>query len=247
MAAAAFAGGAYAANQDSTANSRQAFLNDVAKRLNVTPAQLSSALQGAVFDQLDAAVAAGKLTQAQASAIKQSVQLNGGAPLGFGGLGLLKGPRFFGGPPPFAPDAGGRLRLFGAGRLSAAAKYLGISEVQLSDQLASGKSLAQIVASRGKSVAGLKSAMIAAAKAKLDQAVTGKLITSAQEQQILSRLSSRLDTEINDTGQGDRFGMRRFGYNGRIPYKSWMESGGSLPAPPAGPAAPPPPGAGLPY
>jgi hypothetical protein len=68
-AAAAFAGGAYAATQTS-GTSRQAFLNDVAKRLNVSPTQLQSALQGAFDDQLQAAVTAGKLTQAQADTIK---------------------------------------------------------------------------------------------------------------------------------------------------------------------------------
>ena len=68
----------------SSRNPRQAFLNDVAKRLNVTPAQLNSALKGAAIDQLDAAVKAGKLTQAQANALKQRIQqgAHGGAPFG---------------------------------------------------------------------------------------------------------------------------------------------------------------------
>ena len=65
VAVAAFAGGAVAATQGSS-NPRQQYLNDVAKRLNVTPAQLNSALNGAALDQLNAAVKAGKLTQAQA-------------------------------------------------------------------------------------------------------------------------------------------------------------------------------------
>src|SRR5437763_586682 len=43
VAAAAFAGGAYAATQNST-NPRQEFLGDVAKRLNVTPQKLTTAL-----------------------------------------------------------------------------------------------------------------------------------------------------------------------------------------------------------
>ena len=45
LAAAAFAGGAYAASQDSATNTRQAFLNDVASRLHVSPQQLTSALK----------------------------------------------------------------------------------------------------------------------------------------------------------------------------------------------------------
>ena len=94
VAAAAFGGGAYAATQ-SSAPSRQAFLNDVAKRLNVSPAQLTNALKGAFDDQLQAAVAAGKLTQAQANAIKQRIQKRGSAPLGFGALRHPAGPGFF--------------------------------------------------------------------------------------------------------------------------------------------------------
>ena len=41
LAVAGFAGGAYAATQSSTPNTRQAFLNDVAKRLHVTPHELT--------------------------------------------------------------------------------------------------------------------------------------------------------------------------------------------------------------
>ena len=201
LATAAFAGGAYAASKDTSANTRQAFLNDVAKRLNVSPAQLKSALVGAFDDQLQAAVTAGKITKDQADAIKQRIQANGFAPFGFGGLGLLKagpgpllkgagpGP-FFHGPLPFPPPPG-------EGRFGAAAKYLGLTPTQLLNQLQAGKSLAQIAAAQGKTVAGLKSAMTAAIKAKLDKAVAAKMITSAQEQKLLSRLSTVLDAQIS--------------------------------------------------
>ena len=56
LAVAAFAGGAYAATQNSGPTTRQAFLNDVAKRLHVTPQQLSAALSGATTDQADSAI-----------------------------------------------------------------------------------------------------------------------------------------------------------------------------------------------
>ena len=82
LGAAAFAGGAFAATQTTAANMPQAFLQDVAKRLNVTPARLSAALRNAFFDQLKTAVVTGGLTQAQANAIRQHVQQTGVAPLG---------------------------------------------------------------------------------------------------------------------------------------------------------------------
>jgi AraC-like DNA-binding protein len=226
-AAAAFAGGAYAATQ-SGGTSRQAFLGDVAKRLGVSPKQLTDALKGAFDDQLAAAVAAGKLTQAQANAIKRRVPQKGGPPFGFGGARRFGAPRLFGGPGHPFPGAH-------EGRFAAAAKYLGLTEAQLAKQLAAGKSLAQIASARGKSVSGLKAAMTAAVKARLDKTAAAKMLTSAQEQQILSRLSSVLDAQINDKGFAPRFrqqGFRRgFGPGGMRVYPG-VAPQGALPAPP---------------
>jgi hypothetical protein len=66
------AGVAYAAaSSPSRQTPHQAFLSDVAKRLGVSTAKLQAAIHGAFDDQLTAAVAAGRLTSAQAGAIKQ--------------------------------------------------------------------------------------------------------------------------------------------------------------------------------
>ena len=239
LAAAAFGGGAYAASQGSRSSSREAFINDVAKRLHVTPQQLNAALQGAFFDQLDAAVKAGRLTQAQANAIKQRVQRSGMPPLLFGPPGLgergpFGGHGFFGGP---------RAGVHGDA-LSAAASYLGLSGTQLLDQLRSGKSLAQITKSRGKSVSGLEQAMTSAIRSRLDKAVASGRINKAQEQQILSQLSSRLSNLINRTPP-------RFGAPGLLGHRARPPGGAFLPppggaGPPAGypgPQGPPPGGA----
>ncbi len=90
--------GAFAATQLSS-NPRQAYLNDVARRLHVTPAALTSAMKQAMIDQINAAQKAGKLTAAQASAAESRIK-NGHAVGGFGGAGGLGGPR-----PGFAPGA----------------------------------------------------------------------------------------------------------------------------------------------
>jgi hypothetical protein len=245
LATVAAAGGAYAATQTNTTSPRQALFNDAAKRLNVTPQKLREAFQGAFLDQLTAAVAAGKLTQAQADKIKQRVQQGGGGPgwfgrprLGFRGMQrgfLIPGPGAAG-PGALGPGAPGPGH---AGRFSAAAGYLGLSRKQLFDQLAAGKSLAQIAQARGKPVSGLKSAMLAAIHARLDKAVASKLITAAQEQQFLSRLPARLDAEIN--GSGPFFGGHGFRLHGRFAAPR-MAPGG----PPGGPMVPPPGPAGLP-
>jgi hypothetical protein len=95
-----------------------------------------------------AAVAAGRLTQAQATALKQRIQQSNGVP--------FFGHRFGGGG-------------FG-GRGAVAAQYLRISRATLRTDLQSGKSLAQIASSTsGKPVGGLKAAILAAAKIRLDR------------------------------------------------------------------------------
>lgn len=220
LAAAAFAGGAYAANQEPGAGARQAFLGDVAKRLNVSPAQLRAALRGAFDDQLQAAVAAGKLTPAQANAIKQREQQAGAGPP----------ERFW-----FGHRRGGPLEVPGPSRLAAAAKYLGVSESQLADELGAGKTLAQLAKARSKSIPGLEAAMSTAVRSRLDKALAQRLITSAQEQQILGRLKQRLAHEINGTriGPGMRVRPRFHEWHGRE----------LLPAHPPGAAAPAPPSA----
>lgn len=195
LAAVAFAGGAYAATNSTSP--RQQFLDDVAGRLHVSPQQLQSALKGAFTDQLAAAVKAGKITQARANAIKQRIA-QGKFPLGFG-RHPLGGPehRFFGGPGGFGPGPG---RFGPGGRIGLVSKYLNLTPKQIFSELRSGKSLAQIATEHGKTAAGLKTQLTNAAKARLDKAVSNKLITSSQEQLILGRLSSRLDTLINRKG-----------------------------------------------
>jgi hypothetical protein len=189
LAVCAFAGGAYAAT--SATSPKQAFLNDVAGRLHVSPQRLKSAVQGALQDRLNAAVKAGRLTQAQANRIEKRLREGRIAPLAFLGPALLgAGPLLPVGPgqlplhPGLWPRARGfmfRVPAFGGGLLATAARYLGVTPVQLFKQLGSGKSLAQVAGANGKSVAGLESAIVAAERTRLDEARKAGLITGAQE------------------------------------------------------------------
>jgi ribosomal protein S20 len=238
---AAFGGGAYAATQ-SGSSPRQAFLNDVAKRLNVTPAQLNSAVKAAFLDRLDAAVKAGVLTQAQADRIKQRIEQSPNVPLFPGPPGPhgLLAPRDLGpgrdfgpaGPPPpgmfRGPGSAGA-----HGPLAAAAQYLGVSDIQLISELRSGRSLAQVAKARGKAVTGLEQAMIASARTRLDRAVATGRITKAQEQLLLSRLSARISRLV------DRAGVRQ----GHLRH---ADGGGVIEVPPAAYDAPPGAGPGSP-
>src|SRR3954447_2120163 len=82
-------GAALAAGGDGLFGSseRQAFLDDAAGKLNVKSADLEKALQQAYDDRIDAAVKAGRLTQAQADELKARAKANGGLP-------FLDGPGF---------------------------------------------------------------------------------------------------------------------------------------------------------
>jgi hypothetical protein len=82
---------------------------------------------------------------------------------------------------------------------AAVATYLGITPAELRAELRAGKSLAQIATEHGKTVAGLKSAILDAVRARLDKAVASGRLTAAQEKTILDRLSAHLDQVVNRT------------------------------------------------
>jgi hypothetical protein len=138
-------GGAYALADRGNDDERQVFLSDAAKRLNVSPAQLQSALKGAMDDRIQADVKKGRLTQKQADAIKQH--------------------RAQPGRPPRADHRDGPPFMEG---LQAAGKYLGLTDSELRNKLQSGKSLAQIAKDENKSVADLKKAIKDALRARID-------------------------------------------------------------------------------
>jgi hypothetical protein len=189
----AVAGGGVAYAATSGSDPRSALLNDAAKRLNVSPSDLRAALKGAASDQLDQAVKDGRLTQAQADAMKQHLQQDGGR--------LLGSPPPFGGPPPGLLGIG-----FGIGP-DAAATYLGLSPAALRKRLAAGDSLADVAKAQGKSVSGLEQALVDAAKARLDKAVAAKQLTQSQADDILGALKDHVGDLVN-AKPGDRPQLR---------------------------------------
>jgi hypothetical protein len=185
---------AVGATQGSGGSGRQAYIDDVAKHLNVTPGALTASMKAAGYDRIDAAVAAGGITQSQADALKQRIEQGGGVP--------FFGHRFAG---------------RGLGGHGVAAQYLGISAATLRSDLQAGKSLAQIASSTpGKSVEGLKAAIVSAEKTRLEKAVSSGSITSQQEQERLGNLPSRIEALLQRTGVGGRNnGRSGFGPFGR--------------------------------
>ena len=196
-------GGAAAVAATGSGSSPNDFLDSVARHLGISRQKLDDATKAAAIDQVDAQLKAGQITQAQADELKKRIQdgdvpplgaLRGGRP-GFGfGLG---GP---GGP-------GGLVKAGVSDSLAAAAKYLGLSESALRDQLNDGKSLADVAKAQNKDVNGLKDAILAAAKSDLDKAVSDKKLTQSQADDVYSRLKDRIDDVVNGE-LGDRPRLR---------------------------------------
>ena len=144
-------------------------------------------------------MAAGKLTQAQADRIKQHVRSEAGEP------GFLAHPRLG------LPRSTARVR-----RPSAARVRSGRTRPRRPDRRGRGlprsNPAAAVRSARRRQIAGpgrhcareigqrAEGGDAGRVRARLDQAVSSKLITAAQEQQILTRLPARLDAEINRAG-----------------------------------------------
>lgn len=185
-----------------TPQERQAaILQDLAGKLGVSVDKLKTAIQAVAGDQIDQALADGRLTQAQADELKQRLQSSTLLPFGIG-----PGPGHG-----FGAHAG--LALGRGMELDAAATYLGVSRADLVTELQGGKTLAQVAQDKGKSVDGLKQAMVDAASTELDQAVAAGKITAEQRSAILSGLTARIDAIVDGTMPAPGPGMHRgFGF-----------------------------------
>ena len=89
--------------------------------------------------------------------------------------------------------------------LDAAATYLGVTEAELKTSLSDGSTLAEIAKEKGKSVDGLKSALVAAAKADLADAVEDGRADRAQQAEIIADLPDRIDDLVNGELRHKRF------------------------------------------
>lgn len=217
-------GAAIAATELGSPSERSAaVVTDAANQLGVKPDALSTALKNAEKKQVDAAVAAGEMTQAQADKVKAAID-SGKAPLvnvGPGGLGFGPGDRghsgFGGGG--FRGGPGGAF-----GGLDAAATYLGVTQDQLRTDLQGGKSLSDVAKAQGKTVDGLVTAMTDAAKKNLDAAVTAGRLTQSQADTIESDLNQRITDQVDGTfparpggdDDGGGYGFHRFGPQNRL-------------------------------
>jgi hypothetical protein len=180
VAVAALALGAAAAG----AADRPPLSDDVAARLGIPPEKLRDAFRAALAARIDAAVAAGRLTPEQGARLKTRIANAKGLGLGIHKAFAKRHHAFVG-------------RVVAHGRaMGAAATYLGLSRNELRAELAKGQSLAQIAKARGKSTDGLVAAMVAPAKAALAKAVSSGKLTQGRADEILARLSDRVEALV---------------------------------------------------
>ncbi len=183
-------------------------LAQIATAQGKTADGLVSALVAGAKSKLDTAVGDGKLTSDQEANILSALQTQitnevNGMNAGFG-----RDRGGFGGGfarPGFGVGLGGNL--------PAATTYLGLSTDQIQTDLQNGQTLAQIATAQGKTADGLVSALVAAEKTNLDQAVSDGKLTADQETNILSMAQKLLTNFVNGTRPnfaGPGFGFGRF-------------------------------------
>lgn len=152
----------------------EARLAKIAERRGVTVEQLKADIQARLLARVDAALAAGRITSERAAKLRQRIA-----------------------DASFCP--GHRRHVVGIrALLSAAADYLDLSKAALRMQLP-GTSLATLAEKQGKSVEGLKAAMLAPAEERLEKAVEAKRVTQTQADERLEKLEQRVDRLIAKT------------------------------------------------
>ncbi len=158
------------------ANYAQIFVNKLAAILHLSPAQTQSDLKQAELQTIDQMVKDGRITQAQADALKSRINSGQGFQFGF----------------PFRHGGGfGNRTLFHdlrTAELNAVAGALHLAPADLQSQLRSGKTLSDLEQSSRVADSVVRTAEHNAARGVLDGAVKAGTITQAQADAILSRI-----------------------------------------------------------
>ncbi len=168
------------ANQNG-ASYGQYFLDQLAKALNINRDQLNAAIKTAGAQTVDKEAQDGRLTADQVSQLKQKIEQGNGLFPGFG-----RGFDFRG-PGKVAPRGA---FLGGNGYTEGVAKALGLSTDELRTELRSGKTVADLAKEKNVSAEAIKSAVVTAVGAQLDQTVAAGKMTADQAAKIKSQLEN---------------------------------------------------------
>ena len=154
---------------------RDAFAAALASEFGLQTAEVESALKAVAIDHVNADVAAGRLTEAQAAEIRSRIES--------GEIGPGPGPGLGG-------DRGGP-------GLDAAASFLGMSDSELRSALESGSVAQPDREVQGKSVDALVDALVADATKHIQAAVADGQIPQADADKIVSDLKQRIADMVN--------------------------------------------------
>ena len=157
------------------------FLGKVAEKLGISEDQLTTAIKDARLEQVDEAVAEGRLTEEQAAQIKERIE---NSEYGFG---LGPGFRF------------GDGRHVGGGLiLDAAAEVLGMEKADLVEALkVDGATLASVAEAQGKDADTFKAELLAAVKADLNAKVADGTITQERADAKYSNIEENIDAILS--------------------------------------------------
>ena len=167
----------------------------VAQAHNVSVDKVISALVAEETKEIDSAVSAGKLTQAQATQLKSNLQQRvtdevNGTGHGPGGPG---GPR----------GHHGGLR---AEDQQLVAQAIGITTAQLQSELSSGKTIAQVAQAHGVDVNTVLTAWVASETKEIDDPLAAGKLTQAQADQMKAGVQRRVTDEVNGAHPQRRMG-----------------------------------------
>jgi polyhydroxyalkanoate synthesis regulator phasin len=180
------------ASPTTSKNYAQVFVDKLAAILHLTPAATQDALKQAQLQTVDQMLADGKITKAQADAMKARINAGQGLGAGFGfGSGRHGG---------FKADMT-LMRNLKTAELNAAASALHMSAVDLQSALRSGKSLSDLETQQKVNDSAVKTAMKSAAKGVLDNAVKAGTLTQAQADALLSRVGGGLKSRFHKQEQ----------------------------------------------
>jgi polyhydroxyalkanoate synthesis regulator phasin len=215
LAVAVGAAGAVAAQRALDAREEsQAVIEDAAGQLGVEPSELTDALKEALTNRVDEAVESGRLTEEQGAELKKRID-SGETPLIAPGFGRQ----------------GGGLGRFGfghfghAGKLDAAAEYVGLTEDELRERLRDGDTLAEIAKAEGKTVDGLVDTLVADATERIDGAVENGRLTEEQATELKEGLEERTQDLVDGELRARPFGGFRHGFGSPGPFSDSPRSG----------------------
>ena len=205
----------------------QTFWQTFADKLGVTVDKVQTALRETLKAMVDKALTDGKLTQSQADKAQAGIdKLTFDKPL----FGQFLGAR---------GRAGARVEFaIGAEVLDAAAKKLGMTTQDLMTALRSGKTLTDVAKEKNVSLDDLKTVVVAAVDAKIDQAVKDGKLTKDQADKIKAQVDKMDLTQSFGMGmhKGGQFGPGKDGFRGMRPFGR-QRNQAPQPATPQGPSS----------